>query len=66
MKEVNGKYVLEFDEPPALVFVQRKANGHCEVYQDGERLKGIRSIVIRSQFDEPTTHEVEYATGATR
>ena len=63
---MKRKFVLEFDEAPALVFVQKNFQGGIEIYQDGERVQGIRSIVIRAGVDEVTTHTIEYATGATR
>lgn len=64
--ETKKKFILEFDEPPALVFVQRNEKAVCELYQDGEKVNGIRSLRIYTAFDEPTTHEVEYLTGMTK
>lgn len=62
---MKSKFVLELDEEPALVFVQKNARGGIEVYQDGKQVKGIRSIRIEAGVDEVTTHTIEYATGAT-
>ena len=59
------KFVIEFDEPPALIFIQEKAGPKCEVYQDGKKVNGIRSVKIYADYDEPTTHEIEYLTGCT-
>ena len=66
MVEAKKKFILEFDEPPALIFIQEKAGPKCEVYQDGERVEGIRSVKIIAAYDEPTTHEIEYLTGMTK
>lgn len=62
----DKKFVLEFDEPPALVFVQHEVGCRFEVYQDGKRLHGVRSIKIRAGIDEITTHEIELVTGKTK
>ena len=60
------KFILEFDEPPALVFVQHSVGDNCEIYQDGQKLKGVRTITIRAEAGEATTHEIEFVTGATK
>jgi hypothetical protein len=61
-----SRFVLEFDEPPALVFVQEKTGHGAKVYQDGKELEGIKSIVIKADAGEFTTHTIEYLTGATK
>lgn len=63
---MKKKYVLELDEKPALVFIQEQAGKHFKVYQDGEEVKGARTIRIHASFDEHTTHEIEYLTGRTK
>lgn len=66
---MKKKFILEFDEEPALVFIQHKSGsitGDAQLFQDGREVKGWRSVVIRCGSDEITTHEVEYVTGATK
>lgn len=60
------KFKLEFDEPPALVFVQERESNKVKVYQDGKELHGVRSIDIRAGVGKGTTHTIEFITGATR
>lgn len=62
---MKHKFILEFDDAPALVFVQRNARGSIEIYQDGKKLNGVRSIEIDAEVGEPTSHRVEYITGCT-
>jgi len=59
---------LKFDKTPALVFVQYEIGDlrKCEIYQDGETLRGVKSISIRAAVDEFTEHKVEFVTGATK
>lgn len=64
--EEKKKFVLEFDEAPALVFVQEKVGSQCGIYQDGKEVKGVRNVRIYAAYDEATTHEIEYLTGATK
>jgi hypothetical protein len=56
---------LMLDQHPALLFVQEKGGHYAKVYQDGQQLKGVRSITIHAAVGEATTHEVEYITGCT-
>ena len=63
---MKRKYVLELDDKPALVFVQEQAGKYFKVYQDGAEVKGIRTIKITANFDDHTTHEIEYLTGRTK
>jgi hypothetical protein len=66
---IKKKFVLEFDEEPALVFVQRKfgtAVGDAEFYQDGKKVNGWRTLSIDAGIDDLTTHQVEFITGATK
>jgi hypothetical protein len=65
MDGTRQKFILEFDEPPALVFVQHAVGHRCDVYQDGKKLKGVRAITIRAEANSPTTHVIEFATGLT-
>jgi hypothetical protein len=66
---MKNKFVLEFDEEPALVFVQKKTSAgirDAELYQDGEAVRGWRELTIRAAIHDITTHEVEYITGQTK
>jgi len=60
---------MNSETPPvigaALVFVQRGRGSDWEIWQDGKRLNGVRSVVIRADYADATTHEVEFLTGAT-
>ncbi|OQV53372.1 hypothetical protein [Bacillus velezensis] len=60
---VKAEECASVDAP--LVFVQRKIGNDFEVYQDGKRLRGIRSIRIDASAQEFTTHMIEYVSGAT-
>jgi hypothetical protein len=62
----QGKFVIEYDNAPALVFVQKDFAGVVEVYQDGVRLGGVYSIEIKAEVKKATTHKIEYLTGLTR
>lgn len=62
----NNKFTLEFDEPPALVFVQERGSNKVKVYQDGVELHGVRAININAHVDDVTTHTIEYITGCTK
>lgn len=65
---MRKKFVLEFDEEPALVFVEPKfgRDSHTQLYQDGELVHGWRKVTIQSSVDDATSHEVEYLTGCTK
>ncbi|WP_256846925.1 hypothetical protein [Paenibacillus sp. Pae108] len=45
---IKKKFRLEheFDEAPALVFIQEKVGSGFRLYQDGKEVEGIRSIHI--------------------
>jgi hypothetical protein len=63
---MKKKFILEFDEQPSLIFVQNNPKpSDFDVYQDGEKVKGIRRVNISAGIEEFTTHEIEYATGFT-
>lgn len=59
IKDVVEKY------RPSLLFIQENGDRFPKIYQDGKELKGVRSITIRSAYDDITTHEVEFVTGCT-
>lgn len=63
---MKRKFTLEFDEAPPLVFVQNRLGNDFELYQDGKKVNGIRSLSINAGYDDFTTHEVEYMTGKTK
>lgn len=66
----RGVFTLNFDEPPALVFVQERTGTamgkKIKVYQDGKEVHGVRAIDINASIDDVTTHTIEYATGCTK
>jgi hypothetical protein len=63
---IKHKFIIELDETPALVFIQEQGKVHPILYQDGVRVKGVRSIEISAGIEQPTTHRIEYLTGATK
>jgi hypothetical protein len=50
---------------PPLLFVQNSVGNNFTLYQEGKKVHGIRSVRINASYDDVTTHEVEYVTGAT-
>ncbi|MCM3492856.1 hypothetical protein M4D52_05300 [Paenibacillus lactis] len=60
------KFTLEFDESPALVFVQERGSNKIKVYQDGIELHGVRAVDINAHVDDVTTHTIEFITGYTK
>ena len=62
---IKKKFIIELDEAPALLLIQKKTGWNAEIYQDGEKLKGVRSATIRAAVGEATTHEIEFITGLT-
>lgn len=63
---IENKLTIDLDEKPALVFVQGKGGNEFKVFQDGKEVHGIKSVRIYAGFDDYTTHEIEYLTGATK
>lgn len=53
------------EREPSLVFIQRGIGDDFTVIMDGKEVKGLRRISIHAGFDEFTTHNIEYVTGAT-
>jgi hypothetical protein len=60
----NGKkkFVLEFDEAPAFVFVSEDGQNKEKIYKNGEEVEHWRSLKVFSDLDEFTTHEIDYVT----
>ncbi|MGN4599641.1 hypothetical protein ACTFRN_26690 [Bacillus cereus group sp. MYBK245-2] len=56
-EESKKKYVLEFDEPPALIFVSHDSRRE-EVYMHGERVKDWTAIKIDSAIDKITEYDL--------
>lgn len=63
---MEKKFTLSFDKEPALVFVQEKTGNNFALYQDGKRVTGIRKVVIYADYQDVTTHEIEFLTGHTK
>ena len=51
------KFILEFDEPPALVFVSHDSTRE-EVYMNGNRVSNWTAIKIDSALDKYTEYDV--------
>lgn len=64
-KNKKEKFTLQFDEPPALLFIQEKGKRQARVIQNGKEVKGITSIRIEAKAGELTTHTIEYLTSIT-
>ncbi|KAA1803574.1 hypothetical protein FXB61_005688 [Bacillus cereus] len=50
------KFALEFDEPPALIFVARDDKPCGEVFINGEEIHGITEINIKASTEEFTNY----------
>ena len=69
MKEYNGehrvqlvkrgdKYVMEFDDIPALLFVSYDGNGSMDqTFYNGEFLTNVKAVTIRSEVEVVTEYE---------
>ena len=58
---MKKKFVLEFDEEPALVFVSREGKGYTdELYINGELAQGVRDLQINSEVEGATEYEANY------
>lgn len=56
----NGKYVLEFDDIPALLFVSYDGNGRTDqTFYDGEVIANAKAITIYSNVEGATEYEVK-------
>ncbi|GMK47625.1 hypothetical protein PghCCS26_47550 [Paenibacillus glycanilyticus] len=62
---MNRKFTLEFDKPPALLFVQERVGNQFTLYENGRKVTGIRTLDINASYDDITTHKIEYITGGT-
>ncbi|MBO1583160.1 hypothetical protein J4P91_27035 [Bacillus sp. XF8] len=56
-EEPKKKFVLEFDEPPALVFVSHDSKNE-EVYMHGKRIRDWTAIKIDSAIDKFTEYDL--------
>lgn len=54
--ESKKKFTLEFDEPPALIFVARDHQPCGEVFINGEKMHGITEINIKASTEEFTNY----------
>jgi hypothetical protein len=67
---LKRKFTLEFDEAPALVFVQHRVgtimNGNAALYVDGRKVEGVRELSITASVGDVTSHEIEFITGMTK
>jgi hypothetical protein len=58
--ERDGKYVLEFDDIPALIFVSYDGNGLFDsLLIDGKNELNRRKVTIKSDVESVTTYEME-------
>ncbi|MGX5574111.1 hypothetical protein ACWKTS_22530 [Bacillus toyonensis] len=55
-EESKKKFNLEFDEPPALVFVAHDTQPCGEVYINGEKIHGVTEINIKASTEEFTNY----------
>ncbi|EEM68493.1 MULTISPECIES: hypothetical protein [Bacillus cereus group] len=56
-EESKKKFILEFDEPPALVFVSRDGNNDV-LYINGERVQNWTAVKIDSAIDKYTEYDL--------
>ena len=55
--EPKEKFMLEYDEPPALVFVSHDSRNE-EVYMHGRRIRDWTSLKIDSAIDKITEYDL--------
>ncbi|HDR7526741.1 MULTISPECIES: hypothetical protein [unclassified Bacillus cereus group] len=56
-EESKKKFILEFDEPPALVFVSHDGNNDV-LYINGERVQNWTAVKIDSAIDKYTEYDL--------
>lgn len=49
--ENNKKFILEFDEPPAFIYVAENVDNEA-VYIDGNRILGWTGLELKTKVDE--------------
>jgi hypothetical protein len=59
---MKKKFILEFDEVPAFVFVSHNGSTQEQIYKHGEEVKEWKALTVRSRLEDITTHEIEYVT----
>ena len=56
----NGKYVLEFDDIPSLLFVSYEGTGRTDqTFYDGELIRNAKAVSIYSEVDSATEFELK-------
>lgn len=64
---MKKKVILEFENEPVLIFVQYQARpGDFDIYQDGKKLEGWKTVRIDAACDNFTTHDIKFLTGHTK
>lgn len=59
LKKVGDKYVMEFDDVPALLFVSYDGNGRMDqLFRFGEWVNDAQAISIQSELQGLTTFDV--------
>lgn len=56
---MKKKFVLEFDEAPALLFISHAGGKQEELYIHGEKLRAWRGVTIKSSLNELTSYELD-------
>lgn len=59
---LKKKFVLEFDEAPALIFVSHDGVYDEEIYKNGEKVRHWTGATIYSSLNDVTKHEITYLT----
>jgi len=63
MAQLKGKFIIELDKPPKLLFISKDGLGsNDELYVNGEKVTGETDITIHSSMDSFTEHEIRYIT----
>jgi hypothetical protein len=59
---MKKKFILEFDEAPAFVFVSENGQNNEKIYKNGEEVEHWQALRVNSELNEFTTHEIDYVT----
>jgi hypothetical protein len=58
---VKKKFVLEFDEAPAFVYVCHELGKvQEEIYLDGEKFKRWRSLELKTNMDDAPSYTINF------
>ena len=56
--EVKKKFILEFDEPPAFIYVSEEPRKE-HIYLNGNKVKGWTSLEVNTNMEEVPVYKIE-------